>query len=93
MKRKLKCLVVVLLAALLVCGLSFAAWADATDVANADIPVKGVVSGSYTDTHTSNNVYESIMEVTSLGGLASRYSYLEHKWTIDVTGGDTVTFM
>jgi len=93
MKRKLKCLMVVLLAALLVCGLSFAAWgADVEDKANADISVKGTVSGSYTDTHTSNDVYESITEISTLGKPSGRYSYLEHKWTIDVTGGDTVTF-
>jgi len=62
------------------------------DVADSDIPVKGTVSGSYTDTHTSNNVYESIQEIESTGNPANRYSYLEHKWTISVTGGTTVTF-
>jgi hypothetical protein len=60
--------------------------------ANADIAVAGTVSGSYANTTTSNDVYESITEVQSGGKPANRYSYLEHKWTINVTGGDTVTF-
>ena len=62
------------------------------DVANADVPVQGTVTGSYLDTHTSDDVRESIEEVESRGKPASRYSYLEHKWTIDVTGGSEVTF-
>jgi hypothetical protein len=62
------------------------------DVANADIPVKGTMSGSYVDTHASDDVYESITEKDSSGKPSGRYSYLEHKWTIDVTGGSSVTF-
>ncbi|MCD6415444.1 MAG: cadherin-like domain-containing protein, partial [Planctomycetes bacterium] len=62
------------------------------DVANADIPVSGAVSGSYTDTQATDDTYESITEVESGGKPADRHSYLEHKWTIDVTGGDPVTF-
>ncbi|MCK4299624.1 MAG: hypothetical protein KAX80_08820, partial [Planctomycetes bacterium] len=62
------------------------------DVANSDIPVSGTVSGSYTDTQTSNDGYESITEEESGGKPENRYSYLEHKWTINVIGGDTVTF-
>ena len=65
---------------------------DVDDVANADIGVQGTVSGSYTDTQNSDGSYEEIMERESTGNPDSRYSYLEHKWTIDVTGGDTVTF-
>ncbi|GAG15380.1 unnamed protein product, partial [marine sediment metagenome] len=66
--------------------------ADIDDVADSDIPVSGTVSGSYTDTQTSNDVNESITETESTGNPTNRYSYLEHKWTINVTGGDTVTF-
>lgn len=67
------------------------------DVADSDIPVssrtrKRTISGSYIDTQTSNDGYESITERESRGKPANRYSYLEHKWTINVTGGDTVTF-
>jgi hypothetical protein len=62
------------------------------DVANVDIPVKGTVTGSYVDTHTSDDVYEAITEIESKGKPDNRYSYLEHKWTVDVTGGSSVTF-
>ncbi|RKY06479.1 MAG: hypothetical protein DRP66_08690, partial [Planctomycetota bacterium] len=61
-------------------------------VANADIIVAGTVSGSYVDTQVSDNGYQSITERESGGKPANRYSYLEHKWTINVTGGETVTF-
>jgi hypothetical protein len=49
----------------------------------------GTVSGSYTHTHSSDDTYESIKE--AIRGDQNR-SGLVHKWTIDVTGGDTVTF-
>jgi len=60
------------------------------DVANQDIPVLGTISGNYIDTQSSNGNYESITEILSPG--KSGKSYLEHKWTVDVTGGATVTF-
>jgi len=62
------------------------------DVTNADMPVKGEVTGDHLDTHESENTYESITEVESGGRPSNRYSYLEHKWTVDVTGGSEVTF-
>ena len=62
------------------------------DTADSDIAVSGTVSGSYVDTRASDNVYESIEEIESVGGPTTRYSYLEHKWTINVTGNDIVTF-
>jgi serine protease len=61
------------------------------DHPNQDIPVAGTGSGTYTNTFSSDNVYESILERKS-GGKPPRYSYLEHKWTINVTGGTSVTF-
>jgi len=61
------------------------------DVANADIAVQGSVSGSYTDAQSSNDGYEAITEVRE-GNPGTGYSSLQHKWTINVTGGDTVTF-
>jgi hypothetical protein len=64
--------------------------ANVKDFANQDIPLSGGVSGDYTDTHSSDGIYQSITEVSGRG--RSKYSYLEHKWTIDVTGGATVTF-
>ena len=69
-----------------------AAGGPVNDAATGEIPVIGTVSGSYADTQSSNNGYESITEVVSGGKPNSRYSYLEHKWTINVTGGSTVTF-
>jgi len=60
------------------------------DFANQDIPISGRVSGDYTYTHSSDDSYQSITEVKSRGKV--KHSYLEHKWTIDVTDGATVTF-
>jgi hypothetical protein len=60
------------------------------DHANQDIPVTGTVSGGYADTHTTNDIHESITEIRSPG--RSNKSYLEHKWTVNVTGGTIVTF-
>ncbi|MHC4155175.1 MAG: LamG-like jellyroll fold domain-containing protein, partial [Planctomycetota bacterium] len=62
------------------------------DVADSDIAVAGTVSGSYLDTQSSDDVSESIQERESGGKPANRHSYLEHKWSIDVTGGSSVTF-
>ncbi|MHC4125515.1 MAG: lectin like domain-containing protein [Planctomycetota bacterium] len=61
------------------------------DLAEADIAVQGTVSGSHTDTQSSNDGYEAITEVRQ-GNPARGFSSLEHKWTINVTGGETVTF-
>lgn len=64
----------------------------ADDVAVSDISILGTVTGSYVNTQVSDDVYESIQEITSGGKPSSRYSYLEHKWTVDVTGGTSVDF-
>jgi serine protease len=64
----------------------------AKSYANQDIPVTGTVFGNYTNTFASDNIYESITEVSSGGKPSSRYSILEHKWTFDVTAGETITF-
>jgi subtilisin family serine protease len=63
------------------------------DVANGETLVSGtIVSGDYTSTHASDNSYEVLRERESGGKPASRHSLLEHKWTFNVTGGETVTF-
>jgi len=62
------------------------------DVANAEKTVSGTRTGSYEDTHVSDDVYEAITEIESKGNPVNRYSYLEHNWTIDVTGGSEVIF-
>ena len=64
----------------------------AKDYADSDIPVSGTVGGSYLDTQASDDVYEGITEIESGGKPSNRHSYLEHKWTINVTGGTSVTF-
>lgn len=52
--------------------------------ANGQIVVSGTVSGNFTDTHTDNNVSQSVRERLSGGKKQSRYSFLEHKWTFQV---------
>lgn len=58
----------------------------------SDIPVDGKVSGSYTDTHTSDDSYEVITEVEYTGHPRKTYSYLEHKWNFNVSATGEVTF-
>ena len=62
------------------------------NTATGDITVAGTITGSYINTQISDNNYESIQEILSGGKPANRYSYLEHKWTINVTGGTSVNF-
>jgi hypothetical protein len=62
------------------------------DHANADVIGSGTVSGSYVDTQASDNSYESITEVESGGKPSNRHSLLDHRWTLNVTGGNSVTF-
>lgn len=62
------------------------------DVADQDLPVSGTVQGTFQDTHASDDGYEAITERESGGKPSNRYSYLEHKWIVSVTGGGTVTF-
>jgi len=57
--------------------------------ANQDIEVShGTIINDYTYTMESDNQYEGIVERESEDNPPKkRYSYLEHKWTIDVPGG------
>jgi len=56
--------------------------------ANQDIIVQNKgITGSYIDTFSSNDNYENIKERENGGKPSKRYSYLEHKWIIPVTGG------
>jgi hypothetical protein len=53
-----------------------------------DIPVQnGGISGDHTLTHETDDLREGISERESGGKPSKRYSYLEHKWTIEVAGG------
>ena len=62
--------------------------------ANQDIPVQnGGISGDYTDTLNSDDTYEAISERESGGKPSKRHSYLEHKWTFDLSGSfNTLNF-
>lgn len=62
------------------------------DLASGETPVtNGGVSGSYTSTRVSDNVYETLTEALSGTG-ASKQSALEHRWTIPVTAGQAHVF-
>ncbi|MBD3219030.1 MAG: PKD domain-containing protein, partial [candidate division Zixibacteria bacterium] len=58
----------------------------------SDIPIYGTVSGSYLDTYTSDNVYETITEILYTGHPRKTYSYLEHKWNFNIDASDGATF-
>lgn len=58
----------------------------------SDLPVKGTVTGDYTDTHASDNVYEQLTEGESGGKPSRRYSTLDHSWNFNIAGGATITF-
>ncbi|UCD18037.1 MAG: S8 family serine peptidase, partial [Candidatus Zixiibacteriota bacterium] len=61
--------------------------------AQSDIPIYGTVSGDFTNTFASDNVYETITEIEYTGHPRKRYSYLEHKWMLNVgSGGTSMTF-
>jgi PKD repeat protein len=60
--------------------------------AQSDIAVSGTVSGTYTATHASDDVRQSIREIESGGRPQTRYSYLEHKWTFNIPSSTSLTF-
>ncbi len=55
---------------------------------DGEVPILGVVSGSYTDTHAADGIAQTITEEALKGGKQGnrRQSY-EHAWTTDVVGG------
>jgi hypothetical protein len=57
-----------------------------------EIEVSGRISGSFLDTHVNNGITQSITEVETRGKPTERYSYLEHKWLINVQPGESVIF-
>jgi hypothetical protein len=60
-----------------------------TDVfPDGEIAVAGTVSGGFLDVQGSDDVVESIEEVISSGGKPTlRYSFLEHRWSLNVAAG------
>ena len=61
----------------------------ADDFAIAESNSSGSVTGTYLDTHSSDDVREAISEELYSGNKRSR---LQHTWDFDVTGGDAVIF-
>lgn len=67
--------------------------AGPTAQADSETTASGTVTaGDFTDTFSNDGVFEIIQERQSGGRPSNRYSFLEHKWTFSVAGGDTVTF-
>jgi PKD repeat protein len=57
----------------------------------AESTAGGTVSGSYTDTFVNDGTAESIRERESGGKPNRRHSWLEHRWTFNIVGGDMAT--
>ena len=51
-----------------------------------------ITSGSLASTQASDDSFEAIRETETGGKPSNRTTLLEHTWTFNVTGGDTVTF-
>jgi len=60
--------------------------------ADGESSIYGTVSGSYTDTHISDDVRETITEELYTGHPVKSYSYLEHAWNFTLPSGGTVNF-
>tara|TARA_R110000823_G_scaffold47903_18_gene122004 strand:+ start:35003 stop:36943 length:1941 start_codon:yes stop_codon:yes gene_type:complete len=65
---------------------------DGIVYAGDDLPVAGLVSGSYLQTWDEDGVYQLVQEVSSGGSPSSRYGYLEHQWVFQMPLGDGVLF-
>ncbi len=64
---------------------------DQFSYAMQDIAVfNGGMINDYTVTTSSDDTYEGIMETETKGKLSNRYSYLEHKWSFELTGSYTL---
>jgi len=60
-------------------------------VAQAQTTSEGTVSGSYTNTQADDGSVQSITEVQLGGNPSKRRSSLNHRWTFNVTAGNTTT--
>lgn len=60
--------------------------------AQSDVPISGTVSGTYPDTHASDDVYQTLTERESGGKKSNRYSFGEHRWSFNVAAGTSVSF-
>lgn len=56
-------------------------------LAGGEIPGYGIVTGDYTDTFFSDNIYQRLTEVDSGGKPRTRTSVAEHTWLFDLPAG------
>ncbi|MBN2271835.1 MAG: hypothetical protein JXN61_14555, partial [Sedimentisphaerales bacterium] len=62
------------------------------NTAGSETTIQGTITaGSYASTAVSDNVYEAIREIRQ-GNTKNGRSLLEHRWTVNVTGGSNVSF-
>ncbi|NNK98890.1 MAG: hypothetical protein HKO88_07570 [Xanthomonadales bacterium] len=59
--------------------------------ANGETAVAGTVSGTFTNTRNDDGSSQSITERESGGKPANRHTYLEHRWSFNISAGATVT--
>ncbi len=59
-------------------------------VASSETAKAGTVSGTFSDTHSDNGVFQSITERESGGKANKRYSYLEHRWSFELASPQSV---
>ena len=59
--------------------------------ANGESIVAGSVSGNYTYTFNDDGSRQAITEIESGGKPSSRYTYLEHRWSFNISAGATAT--
>jgi len=55
-------------------------------------PFGSILSGSYLDTRTQNDVSEVLIETRTAGTVSQRTSVLEHTWSLTVAAGSSQTF-
>jgi hypothetical protein len=59
--------------------------------ANSEVNTYGSVSGSYANTQTNNDSYQSIVEQESGGKKRDRHSRAEHRWQFNLGAGSSAT--
>ncbi|MFQ5890693.1 MAG: MopE-related protein, partial [Gemmatimonadota bacterium] len=60
---------------------------------SGDLPVSGTITGTHVFAHASDNIYEVVEETSSSGNPADRFSFLEHRWTFELGGEISQTFL
>jgi PKD repeat protein len=65
---------------------------EAPAASDGSTPFGSIVSGSYLDTRTQNDVAEVLAETRTSGSPSQRKSLLEHSWSLNVAAGRSHTF-